>query len=149
VPLVPTISALHHIETKGLAAGIPAFAVEKTLAVKPHHLASLRLAREAGVPVAMGTDAGTPFNLHGQNLGELELLVRYGGFTPLEAIEAATRLNAQVLGLAKDFGTVEEGKQADLVLVQGNPLDDVGLLLNPDNVRLVVQGGKIVKDTLC
>jgi imidazolonepropionase-like amidohydrolase len=148
VPLVPTISALHHIETKGLAAGIPAFAVEKTLKVKPHHLASLRLAREAGVPIAMGTDAGTPFNHHGGNLGELQLLVKYGRFTPLEAIEAATRVNAQVLGLAKEFGTVEEGKHADLVVVQGNPLDDIGLLLNRDNVHLVVQGGKIVKDTL-
>jgi imidazolonepropionase-like amidohydrolase len=96
----------------------------------------------------MGTDAGTPFNLHGQNLGELKLLVKYGRLTPLEAIEAGTRVNAQVLGLAKEFGTVEEGKQADLVVVQGNPLDDIGLLLNRDNVRLVVQGGKIVKDTL-
>jgi imidazolonepropionase-like amidohydrolase len=50
--------------------------------------------------------------------------------------------------LAKEFGTVEEGKHADLVVVQGNPLDDIGLLLNRDNVHLVVQGGKIVKDTL-
>jgi imidazolonepropionase-like amidohydrolase len=78
----------------------------------------------------------------------LKLLVKYGRFTPLEAIEAATRVNAQVLGLAKEFGTVEEGKHADLVVVQGNPLDDIGLLLNRDNVHLVVQGGKIVKDTL-
>jgi imidazolonepropionase-like amidohydrolase len=96
----------------------------------------------------MGTDAGTPFNLHGENLGEFKLLVKYGRFTPLEAIEAATRVNAQVLGLATEFGTVEEGKYADLVVVQGNPLDDIGHLLNRDNVRLVVQGGKIVKDSL-
>ncbi len=147
VALVPTISALYHIETRGLAAGIPAYAVEKTLKVKPHHLESIRMAREAGVLVASGTDAGTPFNCHGQNLGEVRLLVEYGGFTPAEAIEAATRVNARVLGLEKDLGTIAEGKIADLVAVRGNPLADIGLLAGPESVSLVVQGGRIVKNT--
>ena len=70
------------------------------------------------------------------------------GYSPLEAIEAGTRVSANVLGLEKDLGTVAEGKLADLVVVNGNPLDDIGLLLNRDNVHLVVQGGNIVKDTL-
>jgi imidazolonepropionase-like amidohydrolase len=72
-PLIPTISALYNIESKGIEAGIPEYAVQKTLKVKPFHLESIRMAREAGVVVAMGTDAGTPFNMHGGNLGEIKL----------------------------------------------------------------------------
>lgn len=147
VPYVPTLSAPVHIERQGTAAGIPAFAVEKALAVKPHHVASIRQAREAGVVIAMGTDAGTPFNRHGENLGELKLLVDLCGFSPLEAIEAGTRIGASVLGLEDELGTVAEGKLADLVVVNGNPLDDIGALIGPSAVRMVVQGGRIVKET--
>ena len=145
IPLIPTISALYNIETKGIEAGIPAFAVEKTLKVKPFHLDSIRMAREAGVLVAAGTDAGTPFNLHGENLGEIKLLMDYGGFSPMGAIEAGTRIAARVLGLEKELGTVAEGKVADLVLVEGNPLDNIDVLLNQESICLVMQGGKIVK----
>ena len=145
IPFIPTISALYNIEAKGIEAGIPAFAVEKTLKVKPFHLESIRMAREAGVLVAAGTDAGTPFNLHGQNLGEIKLLVDYGGFSPMGAIEAGTGIAARVLGLEKELGTVAEGKVADLVLVEGNPLDNIDVLLNQESIRLVMQRGKIVK----
>ncbi len=144
VPLVPTISALYHIESKGVAAGIPAFAVDKTLRLKPSHLESVRMAREAGVRVVMGTDAGTPFNVHGENLGELQRLVEVG-YSPMEALESGTRIASQVLGLEKELGTIEEGKLADLIVVEGNPLEDVGLLLKPEAIRLVMQGGKLVK----
>ena len=145
IPFIPTISALYNIEAKGIEAGIPAFAVEKTLKVKPFHLESIRMAREASVLVAAGTDAGTPFNLHGQNLGEIKLLVDYGGFSPMGAIEAGTGIAARVLGLEKELGTVAEGKVADLVLVEGNPLDNIDVLLNQESIRLVMQRGKIVK----
>lgn len=145
IPLIPTLSALFNIERKGIEAGIPAFAVEKTLKVKPFHLESIRMAREAGVRIAMGTDAGTPFNLHGENLGELKLLVDYGGFSVMEAIEAGTRIAAQVLGMEKELGTIEEGKLADLVLVEGNPLEDIEILLKRESIRLVMKGGKLVK----
>lgn len=145
VPLIPTLSALFNIERKGIEAGIPAFAVEKTLKVKPFHLESIRMAREAGVRIALGTDAGTPFNLHGENMGELKLLVDYGGFSVMEAIEAGTRIAAQVLGMEKELGTIEEGKLADLVLVEGNPLEDIEILLKRESIRLVMQGGKLVK----
>ena len=148
VPYIPTISALYHIETKGVEAGIPDFAVKKTLMVKPHHLESIRMAREAGVLVAAGTDAGTPFNLHGANLREIKLLVDYGGFSPMAAIEAGTRVSAQVLGLENDLGTIEEGKIADLILVAGNPLENIDILLARESIRLVMQGGNIVRNEL-
>jgi imidazolonepropionase-like amidohydrolase len=144
VPLIPTISALYHIETKGVEAGIPAFAVEKTLRVKSSHLESVRMAHAAGVRVAMGTDAGTPFNVHGENLGELERLVELG-YSPMEALESGTRIASQVLGQENELGTIEEGKLADLIVVDGNPLEDIGFLLKAERVRLVMQGGLVVK----
>jgi len=145
VPLIPTISAMYHIETRGLEAGIPAFAVEKTQRVKPHHLNSIRLAREAGVKIAMGTDAGTPFNMHGENTMELKLFVDQG-FSRGEAIQAGTRIAAEVLGVEGDLGTIEEGKQADLIVVDGNPLEDITLLLKAERISLIMQGGNVVKE---
>ena len=143
VPLIPTLSALFNILNKGIEAGIPAFAVEKTLKVKPFHLESVRMARAAGVRIAMGTDAGTPFNIHGDNLRELKLLVDCG-FSPMDAIEAGTRIAAQVLGMENQLGTIEEGKLADLVLIEGNPLEDIEILLKRELIRLVIKGGKNV-----
>lgn len=145
VPLVPTLSALYHILDGGVEAGIPAFAVEKTRRVKPFHLESVRMARESGVRVAMGTDAGTPFNVHGENLGELKRLVEVG-FSPREALRAGSQIAAQVLGWDEDLGAISEGKLADLVVAKGNPVEEIDLLLNPESIRLVMQGGRVVKD---
>ncbi|WP_017623497.1 metal-dependent hydrolase family protein [Nocardiopsis chromatogenes] len=96
-----------------------------------------------GVRVALGTDAGV--SEHGRNLAELGFLVRVG-LSPMEAIEAGTRSSAELLGVADRLGTVEAGKLADLVVCQGDPLQDVGVLAEPDNVVVVVQGGRVVKD---
>jgi imidazolonepropionase-like amidohydrolase len=144
VPLIPTLSALYHIERKGIEAGIPAFAVEKTRRIKPFHLESVRVAREAGVGVAMGTDAGTPFNMHGENLGELRRLVEVG-YSPMEAIQAGTQIAAKVMGLGEELGTIEGSKLADLIVVEGDPLEDIGLLLSTEAIRVVMRGGKLVK----
>ncbi|MCG2777390.1 MAG: amidohydrolase family protein [Desulfobacterales bacterium] len=144
VPLVATLSAPHHILHKGVEAGIPAFAVDKTRRVKPFHAASIRMAREAGVRIAMGTDAGTPFNRHGENLGELERLVEVG-FSPAEALQAGTSIAAGVLGLEKEIGTIEEGMLADLIVVAGNPIENMEALLAGEAVQLVMQGGSLVK----
>ncbi|MDA2812761.1 amidohydrolase family protein [Nocardiopsis sp. RSe5-2] len=96
-----------------------------------------------GVRVALGTDAGV--SEHGRNLAELGFLVRVG-LSPMEAIVAGTRSSAELLGVADRLGTVEHGKLADLVVCQGDPLLDVGVLAEPDNVVVVVQGGRVVKD---
>ena len=64
-----------------------------------------------------------------------------------EAIISATRVNAELFGLADEIGTVEAGKRADLVLVEGQPLDDISLMAEPDNVVVVLQEGTVAKDT--
>ena len=141
---VPTISALFHILRGGRKGGVPEFAMVKTEAVKEDHEKSIDLARRAGVKIGMGTDAGTPFNLHGNNAWELELMVELG-FSPTEALCAGTGVAAEIIGLGDSLGTVEAGKLADLIVVKGDPLTDVGLLKAGKAVRLVMQGGKIVK----
>ncbi|MGQ9509125.1 MAG: amidohydrolase family protein, partial [Thermodesulfobacteriota bacterium] len=105
--MVPTLSAPYFIIKAGVRKGVPAFAVEKSKSVIKSHWQSVRRAHQAGIPIAMGTDAGTPFNHHGKNLKEMELLVKIG-LTPMEAIMAATKTASEVLGLEQKVGTLEK-----------------------------------------
>lgn len=140
---VPTLVAPYWIHAKGEASGIPAYAVRKADMVYEQHKVSVRKAREAGVRIAMGTDCGTPFNRAGDNARELELLVQ-NGLQPSEALQAITRVAAEALGLAGEIGTLEVGKRADLVVVNGDPLRDVRIVNDPACIRLVVKGGEVV-----
>lgn len=139
--LVPTLAAPAAISTGGLAAGIPDFMVRKSDAVIPHHIASFQRAAKAGVRIAAGADSGTPLNIHGSLLPELELMVKYG-MTPLEAIRSATSVAAEALGLGGETGRVEPGYAADLLAVAGQPGERIGAL---GDVRLVLARGAVVK----
>jgi imidazolonepropionase-like amidohydrolase len=86
----------------------------------------LREAHRAGVRIAFGTDAGV-FE-HGRNGEEAELMVRFGGMSPREVLVSATKGAAELLGIARDVGTLEAGKAADLIAVDGDPLSDVKAL---------------------
>ena len=108
---------------------------------------TIALAKQAGVKIALGTDAAMPLVFHGDNAHEFELMVEYG-LTPMEAIIAGTRNAADNIGLLHDIGTIEAGKFADFVAVNGNLLDDISVLRNPSNIALVMQQGVIVKDGL-
>lgn len=107
-------------------------------------MSSTRRAIAAGVPIALGTDAG--IHRQGHNLVELGHLV-IAGLTPLEAIHAGTLAGARMLRLDSELGSIEVGKLADLVITEVDPLADIHALGAPDSVRIVVQSGRIVKDT--
>ncbi len=135
VYLVPTLVAPYWIVEAGVEQGIPDYAVRKASSVMESHRASFRLALEAGVKIAMGTDAGTPFNCHGQNAYELKLMVE-AGMTPTEALHSATRVGAELLGVQDQVGTIEEGKRADMIVVDGDPLVDIDVMLDVDQVYI-------------
>ena len=84
-----------------------------------------------------------PLVCHGENAYDLELLVR-AGLTPMEAIVAATKIGSEVLDMADEIGTVEEGKLADLVVVDGDPLADIKVLQDLSKIKKVIKGGQVV-----
>ncbi len=139
--LVPTLSAVFNIKKNGKEAGIPEYAVKKVEKIMERHLESFKKAYEAGVKIAMGTDAATPFNRHGENAQELELMVK-AGMKPVDAIVAATKGGAELLGMDHMIGTLEAEKEADIIAVEGNPLENVSLL---KDVKFVMKAGKIYK----
>jgi imidazolonepropionase-like amidohydrolase len=108
--------------------------LRRTMAANLWHVA------RAGIPVAMGTDAGNPLTLHGPAVyAEMESMQR-DGMRPMEVIVAATRNGARAMGRDADFGTIERGKLADLVIVGADPTRDVR---NLRRVRWVVRGGVV------
>ena len=118
---------------------------ERAKHLEEHHVASLRGALAAGVKIAAGTDAGG--HGHPPNAIEIACLVR-AGMTPLQALRAATGWAAECIGREQDLGTIENGKLADLVVVAGDPLADVAILQNPENIALVIKSGEIAVNRL-
>jgi imidazolonepropionase-like amidohydrolase len=108
---------------------------------RPKFLARVGRAREAGVKVAVGVDLGGYMTDPVVFVREMTVLVE-AGFTPMEAIQAGTRVGAELLGWDDRLGTVQVGKLADLVAVGGNPLEDMKAL---ENVEFVMIGGTIAR----
>lgn len=138
--LVPTLAAVRNI-VANRDKGIPAWAVEKAERVFEIHKASFKRFYEAGGKIALGTDAGTPFNLHGENALELQYMVD-GGMTPLDALRSGTSLAADLLDLPQ-MGVVKAGGQADLLLVEGNPAETIAMAADRKNHRAVFSGGAL------
>ena len=134
---VPTITALRQIVEH--PDEVPAYAVDKGKQMADWAEASFRRTIRAGVRIACGTDAGTPFNPHGSAPQEMVRMVEWG-LRPLAALQAATS-NAAILLRQDDVGSVEQGKVADLVLFEGNPAEDIELVLKP---TVVLRAGRRV-----
>lgn len=111
-----------------------------------HH--TIERALKAGIKIVAGSDAGMPHTFHGIGATqEISYLVEYG-MSPMEAIIAATRRPAEMMGVDDVVGTVEEGKIADLVILASNPLQDISKLGQEDNVRVVIREGEPLVDRL-
>ena len=124
--LVPTLLAPRGVIAAAEAGvALTQAAIDKAHEVIDVHGESFRRAVEAGVKVAMGTDC--PVSPHGTNLGELELMTKLSDMTPVDALVATTSSAAALMGLQDELGTVEAGKRADVVVVDGDPLDLVTL----------------------
>ena len=102
---------------------------------------SARRILKAGGRLGMGGDYGFAWNPHGDYAKELEFFVKYVGFSPLETITCATRTGAEIMGRGDEFGTVERGKLADLLVVDGDVLGDIAILQDRSKFLAVMQGG--------
>ena len=99
--------------------------------------------KQAGVKIVIGGDYGFPFNPHGTNARDLQHYVDHFGFTPTEALRSATMFGGELMGL--ETGQVKEGYLADLLLVDGDPTQNVAILQNPANLSMIMLDGKLYK----
>ena len=139
--LVPTLSAGYLIAENGLESGIPAYAVEKAEMVVKRHFESTRMAREAGIKICFGTDTSTPFNYHGKQAREFELMMRTG-MGAMDALLTATVNAAELLKMQGQVGVLAAGAYADVVAVNGDPLSDISTM---QDVKFVMKDGVIYK----
>ncbi len=145
--LVPTFTVLRRVvaisEQNPLA--LPDYMPRKARMLLEHQAHSFRKALQSGVKIALGTDGGG-FG-HGKNAGELRYLVE-AGMTPMQALEAATRMGTTCMGFGDETGVLRAGMLADFLVVDGNPLEDVTILEDRNRLRMIVKDGQNYKNSL-
>jgi imidazolonepropionase-like amidohydrolase len=137
--LVPTIYHLQYYTDHGHALEYGPGYPDRLAALQKEQFASVARARRAGVPIGCGSDAF--YSMHGDNAQELVWLVK-AGFTPVEALRAATSVNAELLGLEKEIGRIAPGYAADLVAFEGDPTTDIAAVMRP---VFVMKGGRVIR----
>lgn len=138
---VPTILAGNWVAEKAKIDGFfPALVRPKAAQIGPLILQTFAAAYEFGVPIVFGTDTGV--SAHGDNAQEFALMVK-GGMPEMEAIQSATIVAARFMDIDDTHGSIEAGKQADIIAVPGNPLDDITAM---ERVSFVMKGGTVYKD---
>ncbi|WP_157218065.1 metal-dependent hydrolase family protein [Flavisphingomonas formosensis] len=141
---VPTLVTLRKLVDEGAALGLPPVGVAKTIEVERHALASLDMLQAAKARIGFGTDLLGPLMTHQAD----EFRLRRAVQPAIEILRSATSVNAALLGHADALGAVRAGCLADLLVVDGNPLEDVTLLADPQRIALVMKGGVIHKTLL-
>jgi len=146
VRLMPTMTFLQHALEVGHQFGRGTRELEM---IKRNWESSVRMleqARALGITIMCGTDSGnSPLMPYGQlHAHEPEILVRDGGYTPMEAIVACTRNNAFAVGLENDVGVVEAGRLADLIILERDPLADIRVLQGDQHLAMIIKDGHIV-----
>lgn len=142
--LVPTMATYDIMARRGEEFGLPAYFFRKMKDVQKHSENALSIAFEEGLKIGSGSDmvgSGQPYKAL-----EIELKARVMG--PMRAILCTTRDNAELMGISATTGTIEAGKYADLLVVDGDPLKDVRIFQDREKLAVIVQGGKFVKKTV-
>jgi imidazolonepropionase-like amidohydrolase len=139
------LEKMEEAAARGERSGLPGYVEDRVPSMIEAHRRSYQVAMESGLSVPLGSDCGAPFTPNGTNAKEMEFFVQYGA-TEMQAIEAATRIAAEVLGMSDTLGTIEPGKEADLIVVKGDPLKDICLLQHTENILVVIQAGMVVRD---
>ena len=145
IPVTPTLSHRtdHAIQLRR-EHGTAEFVLRKMKYLQPFCFETFRKMYQAGVKIAMGTDMGFEPDM-GSNAGELEIYVKLG-MKPMDAILTATGNAARAIKLGGDLGTIEGGKLADIIAVDGDPLKDIACLQKKQNIKLVMKEGRIYAD---
>lgn len=136
-PAIGLADAAIHV---GPGMGLPPSGVERGRRIMELQLRLVPELRRRGVRVLPGGDYGFPHNPIGRNARDLELFVRLFGYSPAEALMAATKWGGELMGMS-DLGLVREGYLADLLLVKGDPTQDIKLLQDRDNLLMIMQDG--------
>ena len=140
--LVPTLKVGWDI-ILAKVSNIPDWIMQKNIDSQGDAERSLKMAYEAGVPIAMGSDVGTPLNVHGENALEVYWMHK-AGLSVMDALVAATSNAAKAIGWDAWLGTLEPGKVADLIVHEKNPLDDLRALADKKSLQFVMKDGMVV-----
>jgi imidazolonepropionase-like amidohydrolase len=140
--VVPTLVTYDALESDGPALGLPEVSLEKLRDVRAVGVNSLEILRDAGVKMGFGTDLLGQMHRHQSR----EFSIRAEVLTPLEILRSATRVNAEMMNRQGELGCVAAGALADLLLIDGNPLDDIALLANDGaGVSMIMKDGEIYR----
>jgi imidazolonepropionase-like amidohydrolase len=144
VPCVPALQFELASVEHGLEFDMPQDVIDEHQETLEAGAESARMILAAGGTLGMGGDYGFAWNPHGDYAKELSFFVDYVGFSPMDTLVCGTRNGAKIMGIDDETGTLEAGKLADLLIVEGDVLGDIALLEDQANLRAVMQGG-IVK----
>jgi imidazolonepropionase-like amidohydrolase len=148
--VVPGLGYHWGIIERGVECGIPPELMEVTLYQEEWELGcqAMEKLKDAGVRVVPGGDYGFVWCPHGEYAKDIELFVTDMGFSPMEAIVAATKHGSELMRMETEIGTVEAGKLADLLVVDGDPLADIAVLQERSKLAMVMKDGKVMVNTL-
>jgi imidazolonepropionase-like amidohydrolase len=148
VPCVPALQFEYASVERGADFDMPQEVIDGHQETLEAGAESARMIHEAGGTLGMGGDYGFAWNPHGDYAKELSFFTDYVGFSPMDTLVCATRNGARIMGLDDEIGTLEAGKFADLLVVEGDVLADISLLQDRQNLAVVMQGGIVKAGTM-
>jgi imidazolonepropionase-like amidohydrolase len=142
VVLEPTTLCIRLVRDQGKGEMLDVM-VERAAAYWEGKQKEFEMILKSGVTISMSSDMGCPYLYHGENARELECMVSLG-MSPMEAILTATKVAANTIGLGNEIGTIEKGKNADIIMVDGDPLKNIAILQEQNKVKLVMKDGETI-----